>query len=235
MNKKVLELQKWLNSKGANLVEDGIGGKNTRNAILTLFVNRNANKITPADITLIAESLGTSSYQVMAVAEVEANGAAWDRQGRLKVLWERHYMWKRIQKRVPLLSDPKPGGYTLDADKDGINDSWEKIADAACRWGIIAFECASFGKFQIMGAWWKDLGYASPIDFAWELSRDEYSNYDALARFVRRNNLIPAMKKLSSRSEHNRAFARGYNGPAYAKNRYHEKLAAAMGRLNPYG
>lgn len=235
MNTKVLELQKWLNSKGAGLVEDGRGGRNTRNAILTLFVNTDAPKVTHTDIVGIASRLAVSIYQVQAVTETEARGSGWDRQGRLKALWERHYMWKRIRKSVPLLSNPKPGGYTLDADRDGINDSWEKIADAACKWGIVAFECASFGMFQIMGAWWKDLGYASAIDFAWELSQSEYANYEALARYVEKNNLLPAMRKISSRSEHNKAFARGYNGPAYAKNNYHQKLARAMIRLSPCG
>lgn len=233
-NFKVYELQRWLNSKGADLDLDGDGGPKTRAAILDLFVQKNAKKVTQADVVGIASRLGVGVHQVQAVAEVEARGSGWDRQGRLKCLWERHYMWKRIQKRVPLLSNPRPGGYTIDADRDGINDSWEKIADAACKWGIVAFECASFGMFQIMGAWWKDLGYASAIDFAWELSQDEYANYDALARYIEVNNLIPAMRAISADYRTNAKFARGYNGPGFRKNRYDEKLASAVRKLVPY-
>lgn len=41
-------------------------------------------------------------------------------------------------------------------------------------------------------------------------------------------NLKGAFLALGANAEANRAFARGYNGVAYAKNAYHSKLARAM-------
>lgn len=222
------DLQLWLNAHGASLVVDGKPGPATRSAILNVFVNRSAAAVTPADINLIAARLGGTSRQVAAVAKVESAGGGWDDAGRLKCLYERHYFWRRIQIKIPFLSNPSPGGYTIDADKDGINDSWEKVADAAMRSPIAAFESASWGKFQIMGAHAKSLGFANAIEFVWALSRSEYAHYDALARFIEANGLRQAFKQLSSNPEHCRAFARSYNGTGYEKGGYHRKLAEAM-------
>lgn len=225
-----LQIQQFLNTHGAGLVEDGKGGPATRAAILEVFRNPRAPAITPAEIRLVADRLRGSTAQVAAVARVESSGGGWDLAGRLKCLWERHWMFRRVQFAIPLLSNPKPGGYTVDADGDGINDSWEKLADAACRWGVVAFECASFGKFQIMGGHWKALGYASPLDFVWRLSRDEAAHYDALARYIEVNRLGPAFRQISTDPESCRDFAKGYNGAAYARLGYHAKIAEAMRR-----
>lgn len=222
------DLQLWLNAHGANLVVDGLPGPATRSAILNVFINRNAPAVTPQDIAQVAARLGGTPRQVAAVAKVESAGGGWDDAGRLKCLYERHYFWRRIQIKIPLLSNPAPGGYTIDADRDGINDSWEKVADAAMRSPVAAFESASWGKFQIMGAHAESLGYANAIEFVWALSRSEAEHYRAMARFIEVNGLRQAFKQLSTNPDHCRAFAKGYNGSGYEKGGYHRKLAAAM-------
>lgn len=222
------DLQLWLNAHGASLIVDGRPGPATRSAILNVFINRNAPAVTPQDIAQVAARLGGTPRQVAAVATVESAGGGWDDAGRLKALQERHYLWKRIRILVPGLSNPAPGGYTVDADRDGINDSWEKVADSAMRWPVAAFESASWGKFQIMGAHAKSLGYANAIEFVWALSRSERAHYDALAKFIEVNGLRQAFKQLSTNPEHCRAFAKGYNGSGYEKGGYHRKLAEAM-------
>ena len=224
----IRDLQMWLNVRGANLVVDGLRGPATRKAILDTFINRSAPAVTPSEIAQIAARLGGSPRQLAAVAKVESAGGGWDNQGRLKCLYERHYFWRRMQVIIPILSNPTPGGYTVDADGDGINDSWEKVADAAMRSPIAAFESASFGKFQIMGAHAKSLGYANAIEFVWAMSRSERAQYDALAKFIEVNNLRAAFKQLSTNPDHCRKFAAGYNGKNYEKGGYHRKLAAAM-------
>lgn len=220
------EFQLWLNAHGASLVVDGKPGPATRSAILNLFVNRNAPAVTPADINQVAARLGGTSRQLAAVAAVESAGGGWDDAGRLKCLYERHYFWKRMRIKIPLLSDPTPGGYTIDADRDGINDSWEKVADAAMKSPIAAFESASWGKFQIMGAWAAKLGYANAIEFAWKLTYGELAHYNALAAFIEVNGLAGPFRRLSTVWTDNTAFARGYNG----KNQkgYDKRLAEAM-------
>lgn len=220
------DLQLWLNAHGASLVVDGRPGPATRKAILDTFVNKSAPAVTPQDIAQIAARLGGLPRQVAAVAKVESAGGGWDDAGRLKALFERHYAWRRLQVIIPLLSNPTPGGYTIDADKDGINDSWEKVADLAMRSPLAAFESASWGKFQIMGAHAKSLGYVNAIEFVWALSRGEAAHYDALARFIEVNGLRKAFQRLSTDYRTCTEFARGYNGKG--QKGYDHRLAEAM-------
>lgn len=230
------DLQLWANAHGANLVVDGLRGPSTRSALLNLFVNRSAPAVTPQDIAQIAASLGGTPRQLAAVAKVESAGGGWDDAGRLKCLYERHYFWRRLRVIIPLLSNPAPGGYTIDADRDGINDSWEKVADAAMRSPVAAFESASWGKFQIMGAHAsadpkrKDqvVYQGNAIEFVWWLSRSERNHYEALARYIEVNDLLHAFRSLSTDPDACRAFAKGYNGKGYEKGGYHRKLAEAM-------
>lgn len=206
---------------------DAIHNLKSPHWIIESFRNRKAPAITEDEERLIAQRLGCTLKQLRAVAKVESGGAGWDNEGLLKCLWERHWLFRRIQLAIPLISDPKPGGYTIDANNDGVNDSWQKLAKAAIRFGDIAFECASFSKFQVMGGHWKALGYDSAIDFVWKLSRSEYAHYDALARFIEVNGLRRALRSIDGNPANSRAFARKYNGPKYERYRYHEKIAAA--------
>lgn len=229
----VSDLQVWLNLHGAKLKVDNVAGPKTRQAIFDTFRNPAAPAATPAEKRMYGERLGGNVATMLAVAEVESAGGGFDSAGMLKCLYERHYLWQRIRIHVPLLSNPAMGGYTIDADRDGINDSWEKVADAALRFGAaFAFECASWGRFQIMGAWWHKLGYRSAIEFAWKLSRGEAEHFEALCRYVERFGLGPAFAAIDGNPENCRAFARGYNGRAYAKHGYHEKIAAAYRRFD---
>ena len=228
---RILNLQRWLNLHGATLVEDGKWGPLTRHAVIETFRNMRAPAARSADIVSLAEQIGVPPRNFRAVARAESGSSGWDKQGLLACLWERHYLWRRVRVAVPLLSNPKPGGYTIDADRDGVCDSWEKLADATGLFGFnIAAECASFGKFQIMGAHWKALGYRSVADFIWQLSRDEVAHYDAFLRFVSVNNLIPALKRVNGNPENCRDFAHGYNGKGYEAGGYHLKIASAWVR-----
>lgn len=225
---RIANLQQWLNDRGAGLVVDGRFGPATELAVIEVFRNRNAPAATPAEIASIAERNGFDPRAMRAVAKVESAGGGWDNSGLLKCLWERHWLWRRVRLAVPLLSNPTPGGYTIDADRDGINDSWEKLASATGRFGFdTAAECASFGKFQIMGGHWRSLGYPSVAEFIWRLSRSEAAHYEAFARFVTVNGLKNALNKVDGSAANARDFARGYNGKNYAAGRYHEKIAAA--------
>ena len=225
MNTKIAALQYWLTTKGASLKVDGLPGPATRNAVIETFRNREASAITHPELNQFAERLGCSVRQLATVAAVESAGGGWDNAGLLKCLWERHWLWRRVKIAVPILSDPKPGGYTVDADGDGINDSWEKLADASMRFGFgIAAECASFGKFQVMGGHWKALGYPSVVEFVWGLTRSEKAHYEVLARYIEVNNLKAALRSISANPADCLTFARGYNGKG--QQGYDKRLAA---------
>ncbi|HEX8579909.1 MAG TPA: N-acetylmuramidase domain-containing protein [Allosphingosinicella sp.] len=208
----LIELQRWLNARGADLVADGKPGPKTRGAILTGFSNRSAPAVTTEEIAAFARRLGGSVKQVRAVAAVESNGGGFNHAGQPKALFERHYAWRRLRIKIPFLSNPTPGGYTIDADHDGICDSWEKIADLAMRNPLAAFESASFGKFQIMGAWAEKLGYGNAIEFAYALSRSEAAHYEALCRYIEVFGGVAKFRALSPSPLQCRPFAEFFNG-----------------------
>ena len=224
----LIQFQAWLNAHGASITVDGKPGPATRAAIIETFRNTAAPAATESEKTSIAKVLGGSLKQLRAVDTVESGGAGWDNSGLLKCLYERHYAWRRLKVLIPFLSNPTPGGYTTDVDHDGINDSWEKVADMAMRNPLVAFESASWGRFQIMGAHAKALGYENAVEFVWALSRSEAAHYRVLARFIQVNGLQPAFVALSTDPDDCRALAKGYNGSAYAKHGYHVKLSRAM-------
>lgn len=235
MTEATAALQRWINAKaqliGApiKVAVDGLRGPATRQGLYDLMANRKAPAVTPDQLRALAARLGGTLKQLQAVAEVESNGGGFLTTGHPKILWERHYFWKRIQLKIPLLSDPKPGGYTLDADNDGINDSWEKLVDAASRKPISAFESASWGKFQVMGAWWQKLGYPSALEFGWTMRESELAHYEALARYIENFGGKTLFQRLSGNPMDCLPFAKFYNGPA--QKGYDQRLAKAMREL----
>mgnify|MGYP002651479918 CR=1 FL=1 len=232
----VSELQQWLNEHGATpkLKVDGLGGALTRAAFIQVFINKNAKAITECDLMDLAKELGdNSTKRIKAVSKVESNGSGWFDSGLPKILYERHYFYKFVKETINIvslgfLSKSDWGGYTIDINKNGINDSWEKLSRAVCINPDGALQSISIGKFQVMGKWYKEIGYAHPIDMLWDASQTEYSHYKMLVGYIKMARLVPAFLSLSTNPKNNIPFARGYNGSSYIKNSYHEKLANAM-------
>ncbi|MCQ0033125.1 N-acetylmuramidase domain-containing protein [Burkholderia glumae] len=80
--------------------------------------------------------------------------------------------------------------------------------------------------FQVMGYHWKRLGYASVDEFVARMETSEGDQLDGFVRFVAADSsLLSALKNRKWA-----AFAKGYNGPDYARNLYDAKLAQAYER-----
>ena len=227
-------MQKWLNAHGANLVVDGQGGSLTRAAIINVFVNKNAQAITQEQLQSIARDLGdTNTKRINAVAKVESAGGGWFDSGLPKILYERHKFWEWVQDKTKRVlrwfSNPSPGDYTTDSNKNGINDSWEKLSLAACKDPFAAFQSISIGKFQVLGRWYRECGYEHPIEMLWAARNDEYAHYRMLRDYILNvANLKTAFLQISSKPDDCRNFARGYNGSKYEKYAYHTKIAKEM-------
>lgn len=216
------------------MVKDGPA---TRSAIYEVFKCKTAKAVTEDELLVFAKQLGdTNTKRIKAIGKVETNGSAWFSDGVSKILYERHYFYKFVKKIIYLpgysdhfLSNPKWGGYTMDFNKNSINDSWEKLAFAACIDPVGAFSSVSISSFQVMGGYYKELGYNNPIDMLYEVTRDEAVHYKLLVGFILNVAKIKnSFLKISTNSEANRAFCKAYNGSQYEKNQYHVKLAKAM-------
>lgn len=181
------------------------------------------------DYQSAANRLGADLAAVKAVATVESNGGGFLSDGRVKVQYEPHVMYKQLTTKFgkaradkelsahPDLVALKPGSYqSLDKEDKDMNRA-AQVIDRQC-----ALESASWGAFQIMGYHWKTCGYSSQQEFI----NAQYTAAGQLDTFVR---FILADSRLSRalKAKDWATFARIYNGPGYAANRYDTKLAAA--------
>lgn len=88
-------------------------------------------------------------------------------------------------------------------------------ADASVSWGI----------GQVMGANWRTLGYPSVAALVEDARSGPAGQLRLMVRFIRHHGLDKALRVRDWR-----AFARGYNGPAYARHSYHTAIARAYAK-----
>lgn len=210
----------------AGLAVDGVAGPQTLAKLIGT-----SRALSAGDITEAADKLGIDEASMRAVLAVESAGAGFLADGRPKILFERHIMRRQLEaigrdanllaKYLPEIINAERGGYLGGAaEHDRLHLARQIDPDSAiCS--------ASWGLFQIMGFHWAILGYESASVFAGAMAKDEAAQLDAFVRFMHAN---PATHRaLSARRWAD--FARLYNGPAYAANRYDLRLAEAYTRF----
>lgn len=208
------------------LVADGVAGARTQAALIGQFDPR---ALTQADIDAAADKLDCESAAVQAVVEVESPGTGFLWDGRLRILFERHVFWRRLAARgvdpstlgapAAILSQ-QPGGYI------GGAGEYARLAQARAISIDDAMESCSYGRFQIMGYHAPELGYLDASAMALAFATGEHEQMAAFAAFV----TLDADLHKALRNRKWAAFAKIYNGPAYADNLYDTKLARAYTR-----
>ena len=185
-------------------------------------------KLTENEIQSQAKALGIEAAALKAVIEVECKGSGFNADGTPVILFERHVFRQRLiansksatadkaMRERPDLCNKTTGNYGLYSAQHG------RLNAAAQYHRESALESASWGIGQVMGYHWKALGYASLQAFINAMYKDEASQLDAMCRYIKVNCLINVLKNKDWK-----AFARGYNGTAYAKNSYDVKLGNA--------
>ena len=181
-----------------------------------------AGKLTPQGIRHAAGVCGCEVAAIQAVIDVEAAGDGFLSDGRPKILFERHVFHRLTGGRFdvinPLVSDRKPGGYN-------VRDSYTKLYIALQLDADAAVQSASWGIGQLMGFNWQLCGERSLHGFLLAMHHNEDAQLALMAQFIRS---VGADDELRRRDW--AGFARIYNGPAYARNSYDTKLAAAYKR-----
>lgn len=171
----------------------------------------------------IADTLGCEAAVVRAVVSVEAAGRGFLPDGRPKILYERHVFHRltggRFDAVAPAISNGQAGGYRGGAlEYDRLDLAADLDADAALR-------SASWGLGQLMGFNATLCGFDGVVPFVCAMCAGEDHQLWAFASFVKSAGLVDEL-----RGKEFAAFAKGYNGPAYARNQYDTKLVAAYAR-----
>jgi N-acetylmuramidase len=88
-----------------------------------------------------------------------------------------------------------------------------------------ALKAASWGKFQILGMNYSRVGSRTVDEFVEAQKRSEKEHLAAFVKFILSHDLSDEL-----RDRRWADFARRYNGPRYAENRYDQKMAEAYAR-----
>lgn len=180
------------------------------------------------DITKAAQAFGLEPCVIQAIVDVESSGSGFLPDGRPKILFEGHIFWKELKKKG---IEPAP---LQAANSDILYPKWDKshYKGGAAEWGRLeraktineeaALSSASYGLFQIMGFNYKACGFSSVASFVKAQSESEFEQLKSFCNFIKSEGLIPLLK-----SQDWAAFAKRYNGPGYAQNKYDTKLQAA--------
>lgn len=171
---------------------------------------------------------------LLAVIEVESAGNPFEADGVTpRFLFERHIFYRELyaRNRKALSSavskglanrSRQAGQYQDQGTSAGrmrlLNSARaidEECANRACSWGV----------GQVLGANAESLGYPSATAMVSMLSGGLIPQVDSMIRFIKKNNLIPALNMHDWA-----AFALRYNGVAYKTNRYDVKMATAYAK-----
>lgn len=182
--------------------------------------------LTSIDYTRCATLLGVDPASVRAVVAVECSGSGFLADGRPKILFERHWFYKLtplpVSKTRPDISNPRSGGYL------GGAREWNRLNAAISFDRTAALKSASWGLGQVMGFNYRAAGYSDVEDFVAAMHVSEGKQMEAMMNFIKAN---PAMHQ-ALRDRNWQRFAYYYNGPAYRRNDYDNKLAAAYQKFS---
>lgn len=200
-----------------------------------------------------AEKLQVDEPSVRAIAEVETKQSGFLPDGRLAILFERHWFYKKLKVALKSKQVQEHVAATLGVDASKNNDvklfemvcqkhpdicnvspggykggatEWDRLKTAAMYDAESAYASASYGSFQIMGFNYKACGYSSPMEMVKDFARSESAQFLGVCGFIKSN---PAIHK-ALKAKDWAGFASGYNGPDYKKNNYDEKLSKAYSK-----
>lgn len=220
-----------------NLIVDGIVYTKTWTALLNKSPEKMAAMqgkfLMESDVITLADDLGLEPAVIKAVNSVESSGRGFFIDGRPKILFEGHIFWRQLKQR----------GYHPDEMQQGFENvlypkwtrkyyygdkrEWDRLEEAisinsAANVAEAAYESASYGLFQVMGFNFQACGYSNVLQFVADMKENEGAQLNIFGAFLKSNNLIKYLQN------HQWAeFARRYNGPDYAANKYDTKLQKA--------
>lgn len=207
--------------------------KEVTKAIETEISNK---ALTTSEIISTAKSKNIDPAALLAVTAVESGKSGFLPDGRPKILFEGHKFWKNLKDlQTAGKIDFGPEKFAA-GNPEILCPSWTKkyyvggageytrLDKAILIHRDSALMSASWGKFQIMGENFKIAGFESVESFVEAHKQSEKEHLEAFIYFIS-NTKRDGKSLLEYLNEKNwQKFARGYNGPAYAENKYDLKL-----------
>lgn len=198
----------------------------------------------------VAARLGADPAAVYAVLQAECSSSPFFQEGKAspqfniplggkpKILFEPHVWWKRLALSNPaILQSQSPEAVSLRGDlSDILYQTWgerkygsqpaqyDRLHRAMAVDRTSAVESVSYGAFQVMGYHWQPLGWESAESFYEDMMEGGLEAHaKAFIKYVQALNLVRHIRPDAPPDF--AAFAKGYNGEGYRKNKYDVKMA----------
>lgn len=183
-----------------------------------------AEAISDADVSNLANELGVHPADLEAISNIESSGFGWFKDGRIKILFEKHWMYKQTSgsernravragvARKHWVS-PKRGGYK---DQSNAASRYRLLAKAIAVNEEMALRSISMGKYQIMGFNYAICGFVSAKHMWTRFLDSEANQLQAFAKFLKNKNLVTAVRTRNFRRVEDIYNGGGLNG-CYAK------------------
>lgn len=171
-----------------------------------------------------ADGCGVKAAEVWSVLAVETLGCGFESDRRPNMLFERHTFHRLTGGRFDDgdISDPKQGGYGA-----GGAHQYDRLSKAITKDRIAALKSASWGLGQILGENFASAGFADVESMVKTMCDSEDAQLAAMSAFLKASGAGSAL------AIHDWAtFARIYNGPSYAKNKYDSRLRAEYAKYS---
>lgn len=167
--------------------------------------------------------LGVHAAEVWTVLRVETSGCGFLADRRPQILYERHIFHRLTAGRYDdgEISHPAPGRY----GRRGAHQ-YDRLTAALALDRTAALESASWGIGQITGTNYRLAGFDNVENMVAAMLESEDSQLAAMGNFLLSAGLAEPLQAHDWTT-----LARGYNGPRYARNRYHIRLEDEYRRL----
>lgn len=167
---------------------------------------------------------------LLAVILTECSGVPFDSKGRITIQYEPHVFYARLFKHgidAEIIADSFYRKHRADICRPtwtreyylaGTDDDYERLNIAKSVHVEAALESCSYGIGQIMGSYWKRLGFNTVFEFV-EANHSPLGQLQAFAKF-----LLTGKEILHLRSGDMPGFFRLYNGSGYKEHKYDERF-----------
>lgn len=182
------------------------------------------------EISRTAEDQGIDARSMLALGLTESSGRVhWRVNGdKLPAIRpEVHVFYRKLSDQPQLqrravelgLAHPKPNGVRLPRSYAARYEFLDRMKQLH---GAAAVESTSFGWGQVMGFNYKMLGLGTPFQVE-EMAQTLEGQTKLVALYLKATGLTPFLNNLPNKSSAEKV-AHGYNGPAWRKNDYANKL-----------
>lgn len=178
------------------------------------------------DIPKLAHRIDVSEDHLRAFLNVESRSRGFDSSGRPVMLFEPHVFYRNLSGDERDQAVKAGLAYKKWGHKPYPRDSYPRLMKAVKINLQAALKSASWGSTQVLGENYAMVGYQTPEQMVMRFMDDEEEHVEAMVNYIIATGIVDDLK-----AERWDVVARVYNGPGYAKNGYHTKMAAEFAKL----